>query len=240
MTELSRRVVVVSPHPDDAVISLGAFIARTVRSGARLEVLTVFAGNPESTAPAGEWDGRSGFRSAGEAARGRRLEDQRACARLGATPVWLPFPDDQYPTKRDTPAVLAALDAALSGAHFVLVPGFPLLHDDHAWVADKVLSRPPDGAHVGLYVEWPYAYAALAGGSAPEVPRSIRDHVAAGVTFGALRAPPWDLVRKWTAVRCYRSQLPLLGRLVGRSPPGAARLLWAEQRAWSEGVAWLS
>ena len=39
---------------------------------------------------AGGWDRRGGFATEGESARARREEDRRACAVLGATPVWLP------------------------------------------------------------------------------------------------------------------------------------------------------
>ena len=91
---LDGDVAVLSPHLDDAILSLGAAI-----SGARgdVRVVTVFAGDPDSTLAAGEWDSRAGFRTVGEAARARREEDALACADVGARPVWLPFVDDQYP-----------------------------------------------------------------------------------------------------------------------------------------------
>src|SRR5262249_8239648 len=91
----SERVVVVSPHLDDAVLSLGAAIACTAR-GRSVEVLHVFGGDPESDAPAGGWDRRGGFRTEGEATRARREEDRRACAVLGASPAWLSFGDADY------------------------------------------------------------------------------------------------------------------------------------------------
>ena len=70
---LEGDVVVVSPHLDDAALSLGAAIARARRIGAaRVVVLTVFAGNPESDLPAGGWDSRAGFATEGEASRARR------------------------------------------------------------------------------------------------------------------------------------------------------------------------
>src|SRR5213080_853986 len=94
--ELEGRVVVVSPHLDDAVLSLGAALARAARRGGAVTVLTVLAGDPASETPAGEWDSQAGFATAGEAARARREEDRRACALLGVEPVWLPFSDHQY------------------------------------------------------------------------------------------------------------------------------------------------
>ena len=53
--------MVVSPHSDDAVLSLGAAITSWVRGGAVVELLTVLALDPESPAAAGGWDGRAGF-----------------------------------------------------------------------------------------------------------------------------------------------------------------------------------
>lgn len=239
MSELAGRVVVLSPHPDDAALSLGALIARSVRSGARVDVVTVFAGDPGSTAPAGDWDTGSGFRSAGEAARARRDEDEQACRILGATAVWLPFQDDQYGPRADDAGVREAIAAAVADADVVLAPGFPLAHPDHLWVAEVLLREPPSNGRTALYVEWPYAHAAGATGSGPVVSEVLRDLVPVGTPFKSVRAHPRDLLRKWRAVRRYRSQIPRLGRLVGRSRPGAARLLWAERRIGGELIAWL-
>jgi len=239
VTELAGRVVVLSPHLDDAVLSLGALIARSVRSGANVEVVTVFAGDPESTAPAGDWDSRSGFRSAGEAARARRDEDRQACRILGATPVWLTFQDDQYGAHADETAVYCAIASVAAGADAVLVPGFPLMHSDHALLAELVVRESLPSSRTALYVEWPYAHAALAAGSTPIVPEALRELVPGETLFAPATAHRRDLVGKWRAVRRYRSQLPLLGRLVARSRPGAAGLIWAETRAGGETIAWL-
>ena len=81
-----QRIVVVSPHSDDGVLSLGASMSRWVRGGAQVELLTVLALDPGSTAPTGGWDRRAGFRTEGEAAQARRGEDAAACAVLGAHP----------------------------------------------------------------------------------------------------------------------------------------------------------
>ena len=57
----SERIVVVSPHLDDGVLSLGASMASWSRRGARVELLTVLAGDPGSEVATGGWDGRAGF-----------------------------------------------------------------------------------------------------------------------------------------------------------------------------------
>ena len=193
-TELSGRIVVISPHLDDAVLSLGAAISRAARHGAEITVLTVLAGDPGSTEPAGEWDRRAGFATAGEAVRARRLEDERACELVRARPVWLPFSDHQYDRGGSEAEIREAVADAVTGAH-VLLPGFPLVHHDHAW-----LHRLLDGAfpqdRVELYAEQPYA--AWTDRSRPAGWRPVR-------------AGPIDWQRKLRACRAYRSQLPLLG-----------------------------
>ena len=69
---LPERVVVVSPHLDDAVLSLGGAISRASRAGAHVTVLTVLAGDSDSSEPAGSWDRRAGFETEADATRGRR------------------------------------------------------------------------------------------------------------------------------------------------------------------------
>ncbi len=121
----------LEPHLDDAALSLGATVARASRSGARVDVVNVFANDPESTAGAGPWDAACGFTSAAEAARARREEDRRACRLLGAAAVWLPFADYEYEQDVDDDGLWAALADVVGAAETVLMPGFPLAAPDH-------------------------------------------------------------------------------------------------------------
>jgi LmbE family N-acetylglucosaminyl deacetylase len=213
--------VVVSPHLDDAVFSLGTTIAAAVRTGGEVRVLTVFAGDPDSDAPAGDWDSATGFRTHGEAARARREEDRRACAAVGATPEWLPFPDSQYGASATDEQLWAPVAEAAENADCVLVPGFPLVHPDHARLNELVLRRGlPGHARLGLYVEQPYAWR----GKQPP-PTSLPWQ-----RLGGGRA---DRRAKRAAFRAYRSQLPMFGiqpRL---------RLALHEARRGGEALAWL-
>ncbi len=194
--ELEGDVTVVSPHLDDAALSLGAAISRATRTGARVTILTVLAGDPASTEPAGEWDRSSGFATAGEAARARREEDALACARLGARPAWLSYGDDQYERGAADSEIRAAVVES-AGSALVLLPGFPLSHDDHRWVHDLLAGAfEPD--RLGLYAEQPYA--AFDGGPAPE-------------PWARLRAGLGDRWRKLAACRAYASQHAPLGRI---------------------------
>jgi LmbE family N-acetylglucosaminyl deacetylase len=174
--------VVLSPHLDDAALSLGATIARSVRAGAQVTVLTAFAGDPESTLAAGEWDRQCGFASAGEAARRRRLEDSRACEILGATPDWLSFCDEEYPRGGNAEDVWSALAPKLAAADLVFAPGYPLENGDHAWLTRLLLERMPPELPVVFYVEQPYVNLTVIG-------RGYRRESLLSALRVALRAP---------------------------------------------------
>jgi LmbE family N-acetylglucosaminyl deacetylase len=155
--DLGGRIAVLSAHLDDAVFSLGATIARAVSSGAEVRIVTVFANHPESDQPASPWDLACGFGSTRDAARARRDEDARACSLVGATPVWLPFRDDDHGRGDEDDEVWGAVAAQAGWADTVLVPGFPLFHPDHVWLTRTAVVRRVAPARLGFYVEQPYA-----------------------------------------------------------------------------------
>jgi LmbE family N-acetylglucosaminyl deacetylase len=204
--ELGRRVTVLSPHLDDGVFSLGATIARAARGRARVEVLTVFAGDPESSRPAGDWDRRAGFTTEGEAAAARRREDRRACSLLSATPVWQTFPDEQYSDERDDALLAGALEEALWGTETVLVPAFPLTHADHLHLAEVVLGAGLFAGRIALYVEQPYAL----WDEAPRLPDRLREIVPESVSWSPVHVGYRDLGLKLLACRAYATQLALI------------------------------
>jgi len=93
------RWIYLSPHLDDAVLSAGGLIRHQVSAGIPVEIWTFMCGFP----PAGElslfaqalhqlW----GFQSAEQAIQGRRVEDQKAAARLGAGTMHFDFLDCIY------------------------------------------------------------------------------------------------------------------------------------------------
>jgi LmbE family N-acetylglucosaminyl deacetylase len=191
---LTGSVAVLSPHLDDAVLSLGAGIAA---SSADVSIVTVLAGDPQSELPAGKWDAASGFRTAGEASRARRREDEEACKIVGAKPVWLPYGDEQYPRPADE-EIWGAVQEAIGEAETILLPGFPLIHLDHAWLLELARRQGLSDRRVGLYLEQPYAAAWTL-----SPPDAEWRPLAAGL--------PHRLT-KLRACRCYASQLPMLQR----------------------------
>jgi LmbE family N-acetylglucosaminyl deacetylase len=220
-----EAIVVVSPHPDDAILSIGAFIALSGRRGARVTVLTVLAGDPRSQAPAGPWDSACGFGTAGDAARARREEDRRACALVGAQPQWLPFGDEQYGLGADVAEVRGEVGRSLAGAHTVLVPGHPLWHEDHRSITGLVLGVVGEVARVGCYAELPYARWQL-----PERPTEFS---LPPLTWHSVASKPRDRLSKARACLAYRSQLPQLSRSPRRS------ILLEALHSAGERVAWL-
>jgi LmbE family N-acetylglucosaminyl deacetylase len=235
---LPDRAVVVSPHLDDGVLSLGASIASASRAGRQITVLTVFAGDPGSEKPAGGWDRRGGFGTEGAAVRARRGEDEAACGVVGAKPMWLGFSEADYRDTHDEDAVLNAVRAAASDAPAVLLPGFPLTNPDHAWVTDTLVrGELPCGA-VGLYAEQPYRYWVRSERPRPTSAPTSSIAVLNMLEWIHLRTSPACLRTKRRAILEYRSQIPLLG-LDRDWPSRLGRLLAHEALSRGEAIAWL-
>jgi len=203
-----RRLVVVSPHLDDGVLSLGASMAAWRRAGASVEMLTVLGCDPESAAPTGGWDRRGGFTTEGESALARREEDRRACATVGVAPTWLPFGSVDYERHGDEAGVRRAVTDAVAGADLVLLPGFPLSHPDHEWLVRTLVSDWTPCTGLALYSEQPYARRV---GEEPSMLAWVAEAIGGLPAFERVPVGLSDRLAKWRAIREYHSQLPLLG-----------------------------
>jgi len=230
------RIAVISPHLDDAALSLGTVIAAASRQGRIVNVVTVLAGDPGSRLPAGGWDRRGGFVTEGDAATGRREEDLRACKLLGAEPVWLPFPDSQYQRPLAEADVVQAVHEVVRGADAVLLPGHPLTNRDHAWVTGVLTASRLPVAKVGFYVEQPYT-GWLESGSAglPDGPQVLERFSVAWSRAETTLVERWRKVR---AIRSYRSQLAMLG-FSQRGQARLVRLLSSAHSGSREAVGWI-
>jgi LmbE family N-acetylglucosaminyl deacetylase len=223
---VTSRVVVLSPHLDDGVLSIGGWMHREARTGSAITLVTVLAGDPGDARPATTWDRRSGFSTIGEAAGARRSEDRRACAILGVGTSWLPFGDMLQGRGGSDDAVWDALRPLLDGVDIVLAPGFPLSHPDHAWLTTLLLHRDGGGWRTGLYAEQPYRE--HAGGTLGDPPVEVGAGSPAWEAVGLTVAERWA---KFRAVSRYRSQLRLLSDRrwlavrLGRARGGAGEAL---------------
>jgi len=126
------RIVVVSPHFDDAAMGAGLLLLAYPGS----TVITVLAGKPpaypDEVSP---WDALGGFEKGDDVVAVRRQEDLAAMALLGAGHVWLDFPDHQYLAVEDRPTpeqVAPALEEAIraSEATAVFLP-MGIANPDH-------------------------------------------------------------------------------------------------------------
>lgn len=223
-----EEVVVISPHLDDGIFSLGAAVSYATRQRVKVTILTVLAGDPSSSVAAGDWDRQAGFETAGEAAGGRRAEDARACALVGAHPVWLPFSDVQYDRGGSDEVIRAAVTGAV-GTATVLLPGFPLMHPDHLWI-NRLLRDAFPAERTGFYAEQPYS-ALWSERAGDDLGAASSEQIPPPESWQPLRAGLRDQRRKAAACRAYETQLPLLGSVVGT-------IFRYEMRLGGESLAW--
>jgi LmbE family N-acetylglucosaminyl deacetylase len=213
------RVMVISPHLDDAVFSCGELLSAHPRA----TVATIFAGTPPAGRATTDWDRACGFRSACEAMVARRNEDASALLALGARPVWLNFLDSQYCNGSAGAAVPQADDIAESIALLVTREQpdavlFPLglFHSDHdlthraclaAWQAQSSQLLPGQSSPRWLAYE-DALYHRMDG---------LREQRLAGLNESGVRASvhpvTWQGNRaaKAAAMACYASQLKAFG-----------------------------
>jgi LmbE family N-acetylglucosaminyl deacetylase len=166
--DLPRRLIVISPHLDDAVFSCGDLIAAC--PGAR--VVTIFAGMPAPDVAAPDWDRAAGFDSGAQAVTARRREDLHALDILGATPTWLDFLDSQYGQSRASGVIAAELACVLDGEDDLTIAApMGLFHSDHVlanaacmlvrddmprqwWFYEDAIYRRLPGKVQGRLAEW--------------------------------------------------------------------------------------
>jgi LmbE family N-acetylglucosaminyl deacetylase len=153
------RVLVVSPHLDDAVFSCTTVLA----SAPEALVVTVFAATPDPyPKQLTVWDRACGFAPDDDVVAQRRMENEAALDLLDAAACNLDFVDDQY--RREpvpTRDVAQALRDVVEGwqPDTVLVP-FGLRHRDHRIASAAALATRAGSSATNwiAYVEFPYAW----------------------------------------------------------------------------------
>jgi LmbE family N-acetylglucosaminyl deacetylase len=206
------RVVVVSPHFDDAV--LGAAHLLTTYPGSA--VVTVMGGRPPAYPPEPTpWDALGGFRAGDDVVAARREEDRAAMALLEATPVWLEFPDHQYldthdrPTPADVAPVLGRALTELAPSAVFLPMG--LANPDHDVTHQAGLL-----ARAGMEASGqPCAWFCYEDHGYKHIPGILAWRVARLFVNGLWPTPAVvpidpDMDRKRAAIDMYKSQIPPL------------------------------
>lgn len=108
----------LSPHLDDAIFSCGGLIYQQILQDDEVVVLTICAGDPAGEDPssyAKELEARWG--TGISAISVRRLEDQRACEKLGAGYLHLPVPDCIYRKSESGEAYYDSEEAIFGEVH---------------------------------------------------------------------------------------------------------------------------
>jgi len=200
-----ERVVIVSPHLDDAVLGCGQFMA----AHPGVTVVTVFAGNPPSYPdPMRLWDLQSGFAPGDDVMEVRRTEDHAALGLLDATPHHLDFVEHTY-NPGDRPVAPDVLSPVLRDALAMLEPTlvlspFGLANPDHDVThrACMLVRDELTGPSWWLYEDMGYKH--IPGMLAWRVSSLFRRGV-----WPTPECPPvaLDDGRKSAAVQCYPSQL---------------------------------
>ena len=226
-----------SPHYDDVVLSCGGLICDQVQHGETAVVITVFGGQPKTSALSAfarhllakdMLDGEGGMNT-------RREEDKNACRILGAVPEHWDFLEAPFRHDRDEHPLycsydemngsLAERDAALEDEITASIISrlrqeeaqkeqpilyFPLgasYHVDHQLLGRVGCSLSKEGYRVLYYGEWPYVETDGRNRRAPVKPTKML-------------VDKDSLAKKIQAAQCYTSQVSGLG--------GTSRLL--EQR----------
>ncbi len=204
------RIVVVSPHFDDAAMGAGHLLG----SYPDTTVITVLAGRPPAYPEVpSDWDALGGFGPGDDVVAARRLEDLAAMEVLESGHRWLEFADHQYvaPADRPTPAdvapTLAATIAELNPTA-VFVP-MGLGNPDHVMVHDASLLVRQEQLDRTWFCYEDHGYKHIPGLLAWRVAK-------------LLKTQPWptpaivphvpDEERKRRAIWAYTSQIPPLER----------------------------
>ena len=136
-----KKILLVSPHFDDAVLSAGQYMADRPDT----EVATVFGGYPLTPDRVKTpYDIKCGFDNAEDAVSQRRIENDQALALLEATAVDLPFPDSQYEgmgANMVSPSeITTALQELVDRNNYeIIMAPLGLAHPDHHKVTDAVM-----------------------------------------------------------------------------------------------------
>lgn len=132
-----NKLLMVSPHFDDAILSAGQFMAERPD----VVVVTIFGGMPESPERiVTPYDTKCGFKNAQDAVSERRRENDAAVAMLHATKIDLDFPDGQYEVATSEVEITDVLQRIVDGQEFdAIYAPLGLGHPDHMKVSNAVL-----------------------------------------------------------------------------------------------------
>jgi LmbE family N-acetylglucosaminyl deacetylase len=221
--------VFLSPHFDDAVLSVGGFIHQLTARGNRVWVFTVFAGKPWPVYSELAVQLHKCWGNPSDVVALRTAEDEQALACLGAEGKRLSLLDCVYRGRTPTdwyyntkaalygelhpgdlnlaPAICSAIAKELPASSSTACVYAPLAignHVDHQLVSLAATELMRQGYPVAFYEDFPYLVDCgrdIAGYPLVVSEQLVPDQVALA---------PQDLAKRIAAVACYRSQLAAL------------------------------
>lgn len=129
-----NKILLISPHFDDAVLGAGQFLAGRPDA----DVVTVFGGEPK-TVVSTPYDQKCGFSDSKDAIAVRRIEDDTALSLLNATPIHWGFPDSQYGEELDEEKIYKMICSVVDkGDYEMVLAPVGIGHPDHELVGDLV------------------------------------------------------------------------------------------------------
>jgi LmbE family N-acetylglucosaminyl deacetylase len=204
------RIVVVSPHFDDAAMGAGHLLG----SYADTTVVTVLGGRPPAyPEEVSEWDALGGFLPGDDVVAVRRAEDAAAMEVLESEYRWLDFSDHQYlappdrPTPEEVAPVLAQTISELDPTSVFFPMG--LGNPDHVMVHDASLVVRAQQSERAWFCYEDHGYKHIPGLLAWRVAKLLRSHP--WPTPAIVPHDP-DEERKRRAIWCYTSQIAPLER----------------------------
>ena len=117
MAEESIDLLVLSPHLDDAALSLGGHIVDRVQRGDRVVVLTLMTADPPQELSAAAQDLHQRWGLGEDVLATRRAEDRAACEVLGAVCVHWPLTDALYRKGRAGSPLYPSLSSLFGSLH---------------------------------------------------------------------------------------------------------------------------
>lgn len=134
------KIAVISPHTDDAIFSLGSFIAS---QWGDVTIISPFAGIPGA-----HFDGGIGYKKHTKL----RKEHYEACQAIGARFINGDFLDDVYPGFNDQSELLWWLQQQVKGFDEIYIP-LGIHHPDHIVIRNLFVGNMK---FTGFYEELPY------------------------------------------------------------------------------------
>ncbi len=214
-----KSVLAISPHLDDAALSIGATLSRLVDHNVKVSVLTVFAGIPKPpyTPTANLLHDMWNLKE--RPVESRRAEDVNAMKEIGAEALHDEFLDSPYRSSNTitSNSIKVNIDHSLTRRIYknmckyidLIKPSFVLScaavghHQDHRHTRDAaLLVMQQIGIRLLLWEDIPYS---LRASISPDLPRNLS---LGNTIVSTPHSVSWN--RKYQAIECYQSQQEML------------------------------